>query len=58
MPARPDKSNVHTPEQRLEEMQGVVERLTYHSSESGYSVARFKVPGNQDLVTIVGSTLR
>ncbi len=55
MPARPDKSNVHTASQRLEEMQGVVERLTYHSAESGYSVARFKVPGNQDLVTIVGS---
>ncbi|PSB28515.1 SF1B family DNA helicase RecD2 [Chlorogloea sp. CCALA 695] len=34
---------------------GVVERLTYHSAESGYSVARFKTPGNRDLVTIVGS---
>jgi len=32
-----------------------VERLTYHSSESGYSVARLKAPGHKDLVTIVGS---
>jgi exodeoxyribonuclease V alpha subunit len=32
-----------------------MERLTFHSSESGYSVARLKVPGNNDLITIVGS---
>jgi exodeoxyribonuclease V alpha subunit len=38
-----------------ESLIGVVERLTYHSAESGYSVARFKSPGNRDLVTIVGS---
>jgi len=34
-----------------------VERLTYHSSESGYSVARLKANGHKDLVTIVGSFL-
>lgn len=38
-----------------ESLTGVVERLTYHSAESGYSVARFKSPGHRDLVTIVGS---
>ncbi len=38
-----------------ESLTGVVERLTYHSSESGYSVARLKASGHQDLVTIVGS---
>jgi len=42
-------------QQRFETIQGVVERLTYHSSESGYSVARLKVIGDRDLVTIVGS---
>ena len=42
-------------QQRFETIQGVVERLTFHSSESGYSIARLKVPGDQDLVTIVGS---
>lgn len=41
--------------ERFEFIQGVVERLTYHSPESGYSVARLKVPGERDLITIVGS---
>jgi exodeoxyribonuclease V alpha subunit len=38
-----------------EELQGVVERLTYHSEESGYTVARVKAPRTSELVTIVGS---
>ncbi len=38
-----------------EQLQGVVERLTYHSEESGYSVARLKAPRTRELVTIVGS---
>src|ERR1700753_4360235 len=37
-----------------EYMQGIVERVTYHAEESGYTVARFKTPGSHDLVTIVG----
>ncbi len=44
-----------TNQQHIETIQGVVERLTFHSPESGYSVARLKVPGEQDLATIVGS---
>lgn len=40
---------------RYESLTGVVERLTYHSQESGYSVARLKAVGNRDLITIVGS---
>jgi exodeoxyribonuclease V alpha subunit len=39
----------------LEDLQGVVERLTYHSKESGYTVARLKVPKAHDLITIVGN---
>ena len=38
----------------LEELQGVIERLTFHSSETGYTVARLKVPKAHDLITIVG----
>lgn len=38
-----------------ESLQGVVERLTYHSEESGYTVARLKAPRTSELVTIVGS---
>ncbi|MCU0527688.1 MAG: ATP-dependent RecD-like DNA helicase [Elainella sp. Prado103] len=33
----------------------MVERLTYHSEESGYTVARLKVPRTSELITIVGS---
>lgn len=39
----------------VEQLQGVVERLTYHSEESGYTVARLKAPRTRDLITIVGS---
>lgn len=38
-----------------EQLQGVVERLTYYSEESGYTVARFQAPRTRELVTIVGS---
>lgn len=39
----------------VEPLQGVVERITYHSEESGYTVARFKAPRTSELVTIVGN---
>jgi len=35
-------------------VQGIVERVTYHAEDSGYTVARLKAPGARDLVTIVG----
>ncbi len=38
-----------------EYLTGVVERLTYHSQESGYTVARLKTASSRDLVTIVGN---
>lgn len=51
-------SNVNstvTSSTKHESLIGVVERLTYHSPESGYSVARLKSPGERDLITIIGS---
>ncbi len=36
-------------------LQGVIERLTFHSEETGYAIARLKVPRSQDLITIVGN---
>jgi exodeoxyribonuclease V alpha subunit len=42
-------------EQQPEQLQGVVERLTYYSQESGYTVARFKAPRTSELITITGS---
>lgn len=38
----------------LETLQGVLERLTFRSLESGYTVARLKLPQDSELVTIVG----
>jgi len=39
------------------ELKGQIERITYFSEESGYTVARVKVAGRPDLVTVVGSLL-
>ncbi|MGF1522510.1 MAG: AAA family ATPase, partial [Leptolyngbyaceae cyanobacterium] len=39
----------------VESLQGVVERLTYHAEESGYTVARLKAPRTRELITIVGN---
>ena len=36
-------------------LQGIIERLTFHSEETGYTVARLKVPKAQDLITVVGN---
>jgi exodeoxyribonuclease V alpha subunit len=34
---------------------GMVERVTYHNDETGFSVLRVKVRGKRDLVTVVGN---
>jgi len=38
-----------------EQLRGIVERVTYYNEESGYSVVRLDVPGQHDLVTVVGN---
>jgi exodeoxyribonuclease V alpha subunit len=38
-----------------ERLAGSVERITFHSEESGFCIFRAKVKGRRDLVTIVGS---
>jgi exodeoxyribonuclease V alpha subunit len=38
----------------VEHVQGIVERVTFHSDESGYTVLRFTVPGARELVTVIG----
>lgn len=47
-------SSFSNSQQPLECLQGAVERVTFHSEESGYSVIRVKVRGHRELVTIVG----
>ncbi|MGA7952062.1 MAG: hypothetical protein WCA07_00945 [Gloeobacterales cyanobacterium] len=41
--------------QQPEQLQGVVERLTYHSEESGYTVALLKAPRAREPITIIGN---
>lgn len=42
-------------ETQVETLTGIVERLTYHSQESGYTVAKVKIARMKDLVTVVGN---
>jgi exodeoxyribonuclease V alpha subunit len=39
----------------LERLRGAVERVTFHSEETGFCVLRVKVAGQRDLVSVVGS---
>ena len=38
-----------------EPLSGLVERVTFHSGETGFCVLRVKVRGQHDLVTVLGS---
>lgn len=40
--------------QRLQFLQGLIERITYTNEENGFTIARVKVHGDPRLVTIVG----
>jgi exodeoxyribonuclease V alpha subunit len=42
-------------ESEKESLAGLVERVTFHSSETGFCVLRIKTRGNRDPVTLVGS---
>ncbi|EIJ42081.1 helicase, putative, RecD/TraA family [Beggiatoa alba B18LD] len=41
--------------QPVEHLQGSIERVTFHSPETGFCVLRVKVRGQRDLVTVIGS---
>ena len=41
-----------TPER--ENLAGLVERVTFHNEESGFSVLRVKARGHLDLITVIG----
>ncbi|HEU18001.1 MAG TPA: ATP-dependent RecD-like DNA helicase [Deltaproteobacteria bacterium] len=40
---------------QLDNLQGQIERITFTSEETGYTVAKIKVSGRSELVTIVGN---
>jgi exodeoxyribonuclease V alpha subunit len=48
----PSASSLPPPPERLS---GLVERVTFHSEETGFAVLRVKVKGQRDLVTIIGT---
>lgn len=41
---------------KIESIQGTVERVTFFSEETGFSVLRVHVKGHKDLVTVIGHT--
>ncbi|WP_304407542.1 helix-hairpin-helix domain-containing protein, partial [Turicimonas muris] len=40
----------------MQKLTGLVERVTFHSEESGYCVIKIKVKGERELATVVGHT--
>ncbi len=40
----------------LERLEGLIERVTFHSEETGYAVLRVSVRGSRELITVVGHT--
>ena len=47
--------NKYVNEHATETVQGSVERVTFHSEQSGFCVLRTKVKGHRELVTVTGS---
>jgi exodeoxyribonuclease V alpha subunit len=45
------------PTNTLADLQGQIERITYSNEENGYTIAKLKVYGQRDLVTIVGNLM-
>ena len=50
------KSNFISDRQGLEYLEGSVERVTFHSEETGFCVLRAKVKSHRDLITVVGES--
>ena len=39
----------------LDRVSGLVERVTFHSEETGFAVLRVQVKGRRELVTVIGT---
>jgi len=50
----PDTAAQPTEVQSTEVLAGSIERVTFHSAESGFCVLRIKARGHRDLITVVG----
>ena len=55
-PLKPRPSTPKNPPP-LDRLNGQIERITYSNPENGYTVARVKVPGRFELVTVVGNLM-
>ena len=47
--------DTHATSKDREPLSGLVERVTFHSPDTGFCVLRVKVRGNRELVTVIGS---
>src|SRR5712691_131263 len=54
-PAMPPVTPAPARDMPTEHLAGSVERVTFHSEETGFCVLRVKVRGHRDLVTVVGT---
>ena len=45
------------PSDNLTDLQGQIERITFTSEETGYTVARVKVHGRRELLTVIGNII-
>ena len=54
-----ENPGTHKPgkKEMLVDLQGQIERVTYTNDENGYTIAKLKVYGQRDLVTIVGNLM-
>jgi exodeoxyribonuclease V alpha subunit len=48
-------ADANAAEQKREPLTGLIERVTFHSADTGFCVLRIKVRGHHDLVTVLGS---
>ena len=49
-----EETSTRSDRSTVDHLQGIVERVTFHSDESGYTVLRFNVSGERELVTVIG----
>ncbi|MDR3285222.1 MAG: ATP-dependent RecD-like DNA helicase [Holosporales bacterium] len=50
-----NQSNISKKEGTIINLQGQLERLTYENKENGFTVAKVRIKGRQDFVTVVGN---
>ena len=52
----PPRSSPELASQEFEQLDGLIERVTFHNVDSGFCVLRLQVKGERELVTLVGHT--